>query len=168
MGNTVVDKKVFDEIIRIVTTHEAGDGDYCDTGEDMNWRCRSHCVDHAVHRLNKAYQSGLLDDVGHKRQRTSRQNNSLHKYCELLAEALNDSGQEMKAVLAVKSVDVPWDKNRVKEVLWRPLQEAMTGKTSTTEQNTVDVSEIYAVLDRHISENCGVHVPWPSNEPPMI
>lgn len=99
-----------------------------------------------------------------RKQRTSQQNKSLHKFCELLAEALNEAGYEMKAVLAVKQVDIPWNKDRVKDVLWKPLQEAMTGKESTTELNTVDPSEIYEVLNRHISQNFGVHVPWPSEE----
>jgi len=99
-----------------------------------------------------------------RKQRTILQNKSLHKYCELLAEALNDAGYEMKAVLAVKQVDIPWNKDRVKGVLWKPLQEAITGKESTTELNTVDPSEIYAILDRHISQNFGVHVPWPCEE----
>lgn len=99
-----------------------------------------------------------------RKQRTAQQNKSLHKYCELLAEALNDAGYEMKAVLAVKSVDVPWSKDTVKEVLWRPIQEAVTGKSSTTELNTVEPSEVYAILDRHISQNFGVHIEWPSEE----
>jgi len=96
--------------------------------------------------------------------RTVQQNKALHKYCELLAEALNDAGYEMKAVLAVKQVDIPWNKDRVKDVLWKPLQEAMTGKESTTELSTTDPSEIYNVLDRHISSNFGIHVEWPSEE----
>lgn len=96
--------------------------------------------------------------------RTTQQNKALHKYCELLAEALNDAGYEMKAVLAVKQVDIPWNKDRVKDVLWKPLQEVVTGKSSTTELSTIDPSEIYSILDRHISQNFGVHVEWPSEE----
>ena len=40
----------------------------------------------------------------------------------------------------------------------------MTGKHSTTELNTVDPSEIYEVLNRHLGERLGVHVEWPSEE----
>jgi len=97
-------------------------------------------------------------------KRTDQQNRALHKYCELLAEALNNAGLEMKTVLSAKSVDVPWNKNTVKEVLWRPIQEAMTGKESTTEITTVEPSEIYHVLDRHMGEKFGIHVEWPSEE----
>lgn len=46
----------FNKIVKIITTHEEGDGDYCDTGEDMDWACRSRCVDSAVERLAKAFK----------------------------------------------------------------------------------------------------------------
>ena len=101
-------------------------------------------------------------------QRTLRQNNSLHLYFELLADALNDAGYEMKAVLAAKEIDVPWTKELIKETLWKPLQKAMIDKDSTTESNTKQYNEVYEVLSRHLAKNFGVSVPFPSNEPPMI
>ena len=55
-----MDKDTFDKIIEILTTHEEGDGDYCDTGEDMDWECRSKCVEHAVDRLYKAFNAGEI------------------------------------------------------------------------------------------------------------
>lgn len=99
-----------------------------------------------------------------RKQRTLQQNKSLHKFCELLADALNDAGYEMKKVLEAKAVDVPWNKYTVKEVLWRPIQTAMTGKTSTTELNTVDPSEVYDVLMRHMNQHFGINVEWPSHQ----
>jgi len=93
--------------------------------------------------------------------RTIKQNASLHVYCELLAEALNDAGLDMKKTLKPE-VDIPWRKESVKEHLWKPIQKALTGKESTTEISTVEPSEIYDVLNRHISEKFGVHVDWPS------
>ena len=96
--------------------------------------------------------------------RTGQQNKALHKYCELLADALNSAGYEMKAVLAVKQVDVPWSPDSVKEVLWRPIQEAMTGKHSTTQLDRMEPGQVYEVLNRHMASNFGVSVPWPSEE----
>lgn len=95
-------------------------------------------------------------------KRSSKQNKALHKYCELLADALNDAGYEMKAVLAVKQIDVPWSPERVKECLWRPIQEVMTGKHSSTQLSRLEPGRVYEVLNRHIAENFGVSVPWPS------
>ena len=95
--------------------------------------------------------------------RTLKQNKALHKYCEMLAEALNDAGLDMRTVLK-PGVAIPWNKERVKDALWRPIQEAMTDKESTTELDTAEPSRIYDVLDRHLGEKFGLHVPWPQDE----
>lgn len=99
-----------------------------------------------------------------RKQRTLSQNAALHKYCELLAEALNDAGFDMRSFPWKEGVDIPWNKDMVKEYLWKPVMEVMTGKHSTTEMNTVDPSEIYEVVNRHIAQTTGVQVDWPSEE----
>ena len=96
-------------------------------------------------------------------QRTSLQNRALHKYCTMLAETLNAAGLDAKKTLKPE-VEIPWTPAMIKDLLWRPIQEAMTGKESTTELNTVEPSEIYAVLDRHLGEKFGLHVEWPQDE----
>jgi len=96
-----------------------------------------------------------------EKQRTLKQNKSLHKFCELLADELNAAGLDMKTVLK-PSVDIPWRKESVKEFLWRPIQEAMLQKESTTELNSAEPSDIHAVLMRHLSEKFGVYVSWPN------
>lgn len=96
-----------------------------------------------------------------EKQRTLKQNKSLHKFCELLADELNAAGLDMKTVLK-PSVDISWSKQSVKEFLWRPIQEAMLQKESTTDLNSAEPSEIHAVLMRHLSEKFGVYVSWPS------
>ena len=99
-----------------------------------------------------------------RKQRTPSQNNSLHLYCERLADALNAAGYDMKRTLK-HDVEIPWTKDSVKSHIWKPVQEAMTGKESTTEMNTVDPSEIYEVVSRHLGEKTGVFVEWPTNDP---
>ena len=44
-------KDVIRYCIDLVQTHLEHDGRYCDTGEDMEWACRSECVEMAVKRL---------------------------------------------------------------------------------------------------------------------
>lgn len=97
-------------------------------------------------------------------RRTDQQQKALEVFFRELAEALNDAGFEMKEVLAVKEVDIPWTQDLVKNVLWRPIQEAMLEKHSTTQLEINEVSRVYDVLDRHISSHFGVHVPFPSEE----
>ena len=100
-------------------------------------------------------------------QRTSLQNKSLYKYLELLAEALNDSGLDMKKVLKPE-IDIPWTKENTKLYLWKPIQKAMKDTDSTTELSTKEIDEIYSVLDRHTSEKLGVHVDWPCLDSLMV
>ena len=100
--------------------------------------------------------------------RTDQQRKAIEVYCRLLSEAINDAGFEMKAVLEVKQVDVPWTQDRVKDILWKSLQAPMfpetvndKGEASTTKLESGEVNKVYEVLDRHIAEHFGVHIPFP-------
>ena len=55
----------------------------------------------------------------------------------------------------------------IKHILWRPFQEVMYQKKSTTELTTKEVSQVYETLNRHLGTKLGIHVPFPSNEPEM-
>lgn len=93
--------------------------------------------------------------------RTSKQNKALHLYFGILAEALNDSGQDMKHVIRT---EISWSPYSVKEYLWRPLQKHILGKESTTELTTDEIDKIYDQMNRIIGERTGVYVPFPSME----
>jgi hypothetical protein len=104
-----------------------------------------------------------------RKQRTDQQNNSMHLYERMLAKALNEAGWETKRFLSAKpEIEIPWTKESIHELIWKIVLNAMTNKTSSTEMNTVDMNDVYLVVDRHISELTGVSVPWPTNEPPML
>lgn len=107
--------------------------------------------------------SDEVQETGIKRKRTSLQNRSLHLFFNLLADELNLSGYDMKKVLK-PSVDISWTKENVKEYLWRPIQEALKLKKSTTELTTKEMQEVWEILNRHLGEKLGVHVSFPSNE----
>ena len=93
-------------------------------------------------------------------KRTLLQNKAMHKYFSMLSEALNEAGYDMKKTLKPE-IDIPWTPAMIKEHLWRPIQLAMTNKTSTTEQQTIDVSAVYETLNRHTSTKLGVSVGFP-------
>ena len=99
-------------------------------------------------------------------QRTNSQNASLHLLFQLTANALNDGGFSVQKVLEHKSVDIPWSLESVKELLWRPVQIAVTNKESTTELDKTEERDlIYDVLNRHLSEKIGLSLPeFPHNE----
>lgn len=98
--------------------------------------------------------------------RTGQQNRAMHLLFTLLAEALNNAGLDQRKVLK-PSVSIPWTPSAVKEMLWRPIQEAMYQKHSTTDLNKQEeISEIHATLMRHLAEKFGVeYIPFPSHEP---
>lgn len=96
--------------------------------------------------------------------RSNLQSRSLHLFCDLLAKELNMAGLDMKTVLK-PDVEIPWSKTTVKEYIWRPIQKALTTKISTTEIDTVEPSEIWEVINRHLGQKFGIEVPlWPSQE----
>jgi len=95
------------------------------------------------------------------KKRTNTQNNALQVYCRELATALNDAGLDMKRTLKAE-VEIPWTQDLVREHLWKPIQEYVIGKRSTTEANTFQYSEVYDVLNRNMAEKFGVSVPFPS------
>ena len=100
-------------------------------------------------------------EVKSKRQdiRTAQQNRALHKYFSLVAEALSDAGLDVKKTLRS---DVPWSPDSVKDMMWRPLQEALLGKKSTTALKKNEIDQVYDVMNRVLSTRYGVHVPFPS------
>ena len=51
-----MNKELLEEVIKIISTHDDGDGGYCDTGQDMDWKCRSKCMDFAIKRLREYYK----------------------------------------------------------------------------------------------------------------
>jgi len=101
----------------------------------------------------------ITDD---NKPRTPAQNNALHLYCQLVAEALNDAGYDMKLTFEQIHAEIPWTKESVKEVIWKPIQKAMTTKVSTTELNTIEPSKVYEAINRILGERFGVHVTWPN------
>ena len=92
---------------------------------------------------------------------TSKQFNALHVWCEMVAESLNAAGLDQRIVLK-PSVAIDWSKDSVKQYLFKPLLEAMTGKTSTTDQDTVEPSKVADTMARHLGEKFGITLPeWP-------
>lgn len=96
-------------------------------------------------------------------QRTSKQNAALHVYFNLLAEALNDAGYDMRRTLK-QDIDISWTPDNIKNYLWRPIQEAKVNKHSTTELTTKEIDSVFDELNRHLGTKLGVHVPFPTIE----
>lgn len=95
-------------------------------------------------------------------KRTQQQNKALHAYFTLLARDLNEAGYTVQLVLREK-MDLDWTPEMVKSLLWRPAQEAILKKKSTTElEKQADIDTVYSHLNRHLSEKFHLHVDFPS------
>lgn len=101
--------------------------------------------------------------------RTLTQNSSIHKYCSMLAVALNEAGHYRRKKLFGNHVELPWTMNSIKEDVWHVVQFAMfphaineKGEPASSKLNTVEVGEVYKVISCHMAIK-GVDVPWPSN-----
>lgn len=97
-------------------------------------------------------------------QRTKLQNAALHLYFTHLAEACTDAGLSLQTVLQNIRLDIPVTPVSVKENIWKPVQKAMLGKVSTTELDTVEISQIWEALNYALSTRLGIHVLFPSEE----
>ena len=95
------------------------------------------------------------------KKRSQAQNNALHLWLANLAGELNDAGLDMKKTLKPEA-DIPWNADRAKEFLWRPIQKTVLEKESTTEPTTSEMVLVYEVLNRHLANKFGVSVPWPT------
>ena len=101
-------------------------------------------------------------------QRTKKQNNSIHKYCELLAHEFNEAGLDMKLVLKPK-VDIEWNTESVKKYIWKPIQKSLFGIESTTKlkRGEKQIEQIWEHINRHLSQRFAEWIkpiPFPSIE----
>ena len=112
--------------------------------------------------IKESYEKHGLVTVKCKagKTRSTLQNNALHVYCRLLAEALNSAGYDMRKTLK-EGIEVPWTTELVKQYLWKPVQEAVTGNDSTSVAGRSDFDETHAILSNHLHEKFKVYVPFP-------
>lgn len=98
-------------------------------------------------------------------QRTSQQNKALHKYLTLVAQELTNQGQTMQEVVKhIRKAEITPTMHTIKEIVWKPLQEIILGKKSTTELTTAEVNKVYEVMSMWLAKEFQIDLPFPSNE----
>ena len=96
-------------------------------------------------------------------KRTARQNNSLHLFFSLASEALNDAGYDIQKTIR-HQMDIPWQKDSFKDLIWRQAQKVYLGKQSTKDlDKQKDIDAVYEIVNRYLG-SLGIHVDFPSNE----
>lgn len=101
-----------------------------------------------------------MTEETHSKIRTDKQNRSLHKFCELLSETLNEAGISQRVLL--EGLEIDNSPESVKAV-FRAMGKAKYGKDSTAKLTTKEVMDIYEEFNRHTSK-IGIHVPFPSED----
>jgi hypothetical protein len=100
-------------------------------------------------------------DIKNMDIRTLKQNSALHKYFELVSRELNDRGLTVTKTI---KADIVWSPASIKEVLWKPIQEAVLKKKSTAELNKSEIDSVYDVMNMALGQKFGIHVPFPTIE----
>lgn len=97
-----------------------------------------------------------------KPTRSNRQNAALHLYFTFCAEALNNAGIEFSyRGLKGMNIEIPWNGELFKTMVWKPIQITLFEFESTTKLKTSEINQILDVLTLHFS-NMGLEVHFPS------
>jgi len=98
--------------------------------------------------------------------RTEQQNSALHKYFSIIADELTKLGLTFDFKLGDKIVKLDWTPALVKESMWKPIQEALTGKQSTTQlDKTSEIDIVYEHINKFLSgEPFFLYIPFPAKE----
>jgi len=108
-----------------------------------------------------AFVSGELKLSTPKRIRSIAQNAAMYLWWRQIASAAVECGLDIRKLMSQR-IDIPATKENIKVVVWVPVMETMTGKTSTAKLDTKEVSEIAMTIDRYLLSKNGINVPFPS------
>ena len=119
-------------------------------------------LEEAIRELTETFEkTGYVEmECTTARTRTARQNRALHVFFRVLSEALSDAGLDQRKVLK-PDFPIPWTTESAKENLFKPIMKAMFDIDSTTKLERVQVSQVYDVLNRNLSEKYGISIPFP-------
>lgn len=108
--------------------------------------------------------NSLWELVFRKPKITTPQMRALHKFCADVAAELNGIGIRFKSVsvLSGNIIEADWDKDLVKERIWRPVQLSILKKKSTTKLTTTEVDKVAKPIMDLLYERFGIGLLFPS------
>jgi hypothetical protein len=95
---------------------------------------------------------------------TAAQTAALWRWCEQIADTLNNAGLDMVAVLD-SSVEMTWTKSAVMDKMVRSIIKAKTGKDSTRGLKKDVLEDVIQTLHRYIATKGVALPPFPSRHP---
>ncbi len=99
-----------------------------------------------------------------KGTRTLKQNNSIHLYCQMIADVFNELGWTFRFT-GVKgiNIEIEYTMILVKETIWRVIQMALFNKKSTKDLTRSEVTKVAEQIERSLALK-GIDLPFPSIE----
>lgn len=111
--------------------------------------------------LSKLKDAVYVVDIKNQDMRTIQQNSALHKWCDMIAKHLNDSGLYINTILKAETV---WNMEKVKENIFKPVVASLYDKKSTTKLNKDEFEKIIDTITLAFA-NKGVEIPeFPNKE----
>lgn len=102
-----------------------------------------------------------------KKPRSSKQNRSLHKYCDIIANKMNAAGfTQRKLVGSFKEGFELIITSEMIKAIFREVAKAMYHKESTAQLTTVEIQAVYLAVDERFGTVAGVRAEWPALNPP--
>ena len=98
-------------------------------------------------------------------KRTTIQNNSLHKWCQQLAEAYNEKGLTWNVILNNFTMELYPTKESVKEIIIKTALKRMFNKDSTTQLlKNGEIDKLVDVITKFNSKMEIGYIPFPNKE----
>jgi hypothetical protein len=118
----------------------------------------------AVYRAVDASKVGDKFKITTASTYTQKQRASLHLWCKMCAETLNDAGIYFTrdSVFGNHKIEMPWTMKLFKDHVYKHILDAMTGKKSTEQQSTVEPSDVAVVISKQYAQNGLICPAWPS------
>lgn len=117
-------------------------------------------------RVKHYIKKGQIVELGlYKHTRSSLQNDSIHLYFKLIADALNDAGYSYikQSIIKNEFIEIPFTADIIKESLWREIQLTLFNKKSTTKITSREINQIVDVITNWLAEK-GIRVDFPNKD----
>ena len=116
--------------------------------------------------LSRTIVKSLIDNLPFKR--SGQENKALHVLFQNISFELNEKGFEYtwKGIQGF-DISVKYTPEIVKNFIWKPLQNALLNKSSTTQLTHNDIQLIFYILGKFFAEN-KIEIQFPSKEQLML
>ena len=98
-------------------------------------------------------------------QRSVRQNSAMHLWFTQVSEEMNDVGVPLVVQIGNREkIERPWNALSVKNLIFRPVMEAITDKKSTTQLERGELDKVLEPIMKWLAEDWMISIPFPSEE----